>query len=262
MSYILDALKKSEQQRQRSKGSSINAPTIAPYSDNTNSLLLYALIATVLLGLTLILSLLHPWRHESPSQIAATDTPRVSTPPQENVLQPQPIQPIPSPTPTQSNKPLEKRTVVTKQSNAKSVRQDIAKVQPNKPLEVAQSPIISNPSAKAETPQQSTPSTPPPIETQPPAEVANAVENHPSEIAAHNKLLEMSELPANIQQEIPDMSVAGYVLSENPKERSVGINGHLLQEGDYIKQGIRLEHIAPEGLIFSYKNYHFRQSLQ
>ena len=260
MSYILDALKKSEQQRQRSKGSSINAPTIAPYSEKTNSLLLYALIATVILGLTLILSLLHPWRHESPPQIAATETPPVSSPPQGIMPQPQPIQP--SPITIQSNKPLEKRTVAANEKNAKVVRQDMSKVKPNKPIEVAQSTIISNPSSKADTPQQSTPSTSPPIETPSPAEVANVEETHPSEIAPHNKLLEMSELPANIQQEIPDMSVAGYVLSENPKERSVGINGHLLQEGDYIKQGIRLERIAPEGLIFSYKNYHFRQSLQ
>jgi general secretion pathway protein B len=262
MSYILDALKKSEQQRQRSKGSFINAPTIAPYSENTNSLLLYALIATVLLGIILILSLLHPWRQESPSQIAASEKSPILTPPLEIVPQPQRIQPIPSPSPIQSNKPLQKKTVATNENNAKSVRQDTSKVKPNKPLEVAQSPIISNPSSKADVPQQSTPSTPPSIETQSPAEVANGDENHPSESAPHNRLLEMSELPANIQQEIPDMSVAGYVLSENPKERSVGINGHLLQEGDYIKQGIRLEHISPEGLIFSYKNYHFRQSLQ
>jgi general secretion pathway protein B len=262
MSYILDALKKSEQQRQRSQGSSINAPTIAPYSENSNSLLLYALIATILLGIILILSLLHPWTHESSSQIAATETTQVSPPSQEIAPQAQRIQPTPSLTPSQSVKPLEKRTVATNKNNTRSVRQEIAKVKPNKPIEVAQSPVISNPISKTDTPQQPTPLTPTPIETPSPAEVANADEPHPSEISLHNRLLELSELPSNIQQDIPDMSVAGYVLSENPKERSVGINGHLFQEGDYIKQGIRLEHIAPEGLIFSYKNYHFRQSLQ
>jgi outer membrane biosynthesis protein TonB len=229
---------------------------------------LYALIAAILLGLALTVSLLHPWSQENPSQIATSESTPASLPLQEMSPLPQRIQPLPTPTPTptptpaQSIKPLEKRTVAQNEKNAKSIRQEISKVKPNKPLEPPQTPINSNPSTKAEAPQQSTPSTPPPIETPSPPEVANGDESHPSEIAPHNRLLEISELPTNIQQEIPDMSVAGYVLSENPKERSVGINGHLLQEGDYIKQGIRLEHIAPEGLIFSYKNYHFRQSLQ
>jgi hypothetical protein len=227
---------------------------------------LYALIAAILLGLALTVSLLHPWSQENPSQIAISESTPASLPLQEMSPLPQRIQPLPTPTPTptpaQSIKPLEKRTVAQNEKNAKSTHQEISKVKPNKPSEAPQSTIISNPSSKADIPQQSTPLTSPPIETPSPPEVANGDESHPSEIAPHNRLLEMSELPANIQQEIPDMSVAGYALSENPKERSVGINGHLLQEGDYIKQGIRLERIAPEGLIFSYKNYHFRQSLQ
>ena len=48
MSYILDALKKSEQQRQRSKGPSLDALTIAPYSEKSNSYLLYGLICASL----------------------------------------------------------------------------------------------------------------------------------------------------------------------------------------------------------------------
>jgi general secretion pathway protein B len=64
-----------------------------------------------------------------------------------------------------------------------------------------------------------------------------------------------------IQQEIPVMSIPVHTYSTTPKERVVGINDRLLQEGDYLAPGLKLEQIAPDGVIFSYKNYLFRHGL-
>ena len=41
----------------------------------------------------------------------------------------------------------------------------------------------------------------------------------------------------------------------------VGINDRLVQEGQYLADGLKLEQITPDGLIFSYKSYRFRKSL-
>ncbi len=76
------------------------------------------------------------------------------------------------------------------------------------------------------------------------------------------KIVALEDLPPDIRQEIPTMSISGFSYSEEPHERIVGINDRLLQEGQYLAQGLRLEQIGRDGLVFSYKSYRFRKSLQ
>ncbi len=267
MSYILDALKKSERQRQLSKGPSFDVPMIAPYSENSNSYLLYGLITASLLALGLLLSLWHPWQQDKAAQVVMSDTTKLQPSAPANVItSPQIEEPqIKSVPPVLERKPLPappKPVVEPTVKNTKPATQVPAKTAPTvakaeTPQAVLEHRPIENKTATKETsaPQITAPQAP---EKEMPTEEASDA----SIAAPQNKLLEIPELPPNIQQEIPEMSIAGYALSSNSKERSVGINGRLLQEGDYLKQGLRLEHISPEGLIFSYKNYHFRQSLQ
>lgn len=81
------------------------------------------------------------------------------------------------------------------------------------------------------------------------------------ETAQEQKIIAMTELPLAIQQEIPKMSISGHAYSTVPKERIVGLNDRLLQEGEYLSPGLRLEQITADGLVFSYKKYLFRHSL-
>ncbi len=71
----------------------------------------------------------------------------------------------------------------------------------------------------------------------------------------------MHELPPDILQEIPKMAISGYSYSMMSKERVVAINDRLIQEGQYLGDGLRLEQINQDSLIFSYKNYRFRKGL-
>jgi hypothetical protein len=75
------------------------------------------------------------------------------------------------------------------------------------------------------------------------------------------KVIPMAELPPAIQQEIPAMSIPVHTYSSTSKERIVGINGRLLQEGEYLAPGLKLEQIAPDGVVFSYKKYLFLHGL-
>ena len=81
------------------------------------------------------------------------------------------------------------------------------------------------------------------------------------ETVQEQKIIAMTELPLAIQQEIPKMTISGHAYSTVPKERIVGINDRLLQEGEYLSPGLRLEQITADGLVFSYKKYLFRHSL-
>ena len=57
------------------------------------------------------------------------------------------------------------------------------------------------------------------------------------------------------------MSISGYSYSAAAKERMVGINDRLFQEGQYVADGLKLEQITPDGLIFTYRHYRFRKAL-
>jgi general secretion pathway protein B len=110
------------------------------------------------------------------------------------------------------------------------------------------------------TPVRETTTAPAPEKTVPPFQ-AKSADAAPTGTAQEQKVVSMAELPLAIQREIPAMSIPVHTYSTTPKERVVGINDRLLQEGDYLAPGLKLEQIAPDGVIFSYKHYLFRHGL-
>jgi general secretion pathway protein B len=68
----------------------------------------------------------------------------------------------------------------------------------------------------------------------------------------------LRELPAEIQRQIPPLSISGYIYAANAADRSVLINRKLLREGDEIAPGLTLEKLMPKGLILNYKGYRYR----
>jgi hypothetical protein len=77
--------------------------------------------------------------------------------------------------------------------------------------------------------------------------------------AQQQQVMQLYELPAAIQREIPDMAVQLHAYSSNPSERLVSINSIRLREGGYLMAGLKLEEITPDGMIFSYKGYRFKR---
>lgn len=72
------------------------------------------------------------------------------------------------------------------------------------------------------------------------------------------RIYDMKELPASIRQGLPGISVSGLFYSDTPGSRVVVINGKLAHEGAEVAQGLILERIAPDGVIFHYGDYLFR----
>ena len=75
-------------------------------------------------------------------------------------------------------------------------------------------------------------------------------------------VMNMADLPLAIQQELPALSISVHAYSSNVADRMVGINGHLLHEGDAVAPGLTLEQITPAGMILSYKGYIFRRGVR
>ena len=84
----------------------------------------------------------------------------------------------------------------------------------------------------------------------------------PADPAPEQRVMTMGELPLSIRQELPSMRISAHLYSARPKNSFVSINSQMLQEGEDLAPGIKLEQITPDGVIFSYKGYRFRRGVQ
>jgi general secretion pathway protein B len=66
------------------------------------------------------------------------------------------------------------------------------------------------------------------------------------------------ELPEQIQRELPNLAIGGYIYSDNPRERQLLVNKRLLHEGEEAATGVILEKMTPKSAVFNYKGYRYR----
>jgi general secretion pathway protein B len=220
MSYILEALKKSDQQRQRGATPTLPAAQVAIAAPKQPVFLYYGLFAAVVLAAGIVIGWLRPWQAEQP--VPATEPVAAKPLPQTAAAS------LPEP-------PEMARTTLQELSAANS-------------MPAAMKPDMPAP-AKAET------------QVAPPATSA-PVSEKPADTAQEQKVVPLAELPLQIQQEIPAMTIPLHAYSSKPRDRLVSINDRMLREGESLTPGLRLEQITPDGLIFSYKGYRFRRGVQ
>jgi hypothetical protein len=65
------------------------------------------------------------------------------------------------------------------------------------------------------------------------------------------------ELPPQIRDALPNLSVSMLIYSRKPEDRWININGFKRREGEEISAGLKLEEITPDGAVFSYQGHRF-----
>jgi general secretion pathway protein B len=230
MSFILDALRKSDQQRHRGATPTLlTSPSLAA-EPKQPAYWIQGLLAAVLIAAGIAIGWLRPWQTEQPA-----------------------VQPIASVTTTPASTPRQAAPTAWPETNTAQ--------QPQKPVASAASsgaalawPTQSPSSAEA----RSTPVTAAAI--QPPTPPAEKPAGATASAPVQN-VIALSELPASIRQELPAISVLLHQYSPKPGKRFVTINNQTLQEGETVAPGITLEQITPDGMTLSYKGYHFRRGV-
>ncbi len=71
----------------------------------------------------------------------------------------------------------------------------------------------------------------------------------------------LQELPFATQAAIPEMKFSGHVFSSDPALRLVMVNTAIVREGDMITPDIKLIEITENGLVFSYRQTPFKVEL-
>lgn len=223
MSYILDALKKSEQER--GHGNIPDVQTVhsssLSYRNEKKAYWPYILITAVVLNLVAIIYFIT--NKEGPGEIeAATQAVNISTPASaENSAVANTSETIEA-----SEKPA---TILVSDSKTNTeIKEKVvatATINPDKKIQ----PTASKESSITESPSVNT----------------NAV------------ILEYYELPESIKQDLPSITVSAHIYSTNPMQRSIVINNSFLEESDYVLDGLILIEITPNGAIFNYQGTMF-----
>lgn len=233
MSYILDALKKSEQQRQRGAAPSLVAAQVTDAAPRQPAGLLYGLAVAALLVVGIAIGMLRPWQAAAPAlQSVAVKPPEAVVP-----------SPPPAPATVEITIKTERQTPVPAPTTPPALPPAGDAVKPQVPVPAAQT--VPSKSAAAPEKKASSPA---------PERPAGA---RPADAAPERMPTTFAELPASIQQEIPKLSILFHIHSGNPKDGLVGINDRTFREGDAVEPGLVLEQITPDGMILTYKGYRF-----
>lgn len=237
MSYILDALKKSDQQRQRGATPTLQAVQTTMAAPKRPSSIHYGLLAAVLLGAGILIGWLRPWQVEQP---------------------PSEAEPIASKLPVSIPQQTAPALLPAAPEIARRAAQEF-------PVPDPVPAVQSVPKADAAKPDDALA----PVSAAVPSAAAPMQETHrtekpasPAAVEQERRVMPMAELPPQIRQEIPAMAVQLHAYSSNPAERLVNIDFRRLREGAYVTPGLRLEQITPDGMIFNYKGYRFERGIR
>lgn len=240
MSFILDALRKSDQQRQRSGAPTLATAQVPLVEPKPFVWWWYAILAAVLIGAGILIGWMHQWQ----SDPAVPAIPSGAGRPLESSAQkftPAPLPAVPeSPGKPEHQPPPREATALTQAPPPPSVS-DTLRVTPVRSVPAAQQPaaVVSSPSVAAA-----------PIQEE---------HVHPGDAAREPGVMKLTELPPALQQEIPKLPVLAHSYSSKPKDRFVFINDRMWREEEFPVPGLKLEQITADGMVFSYKGYRFRR---
>jgi general secretion pathway protein B len=164
---------------------------------------------------------------------------------------------LPVSTPEQVVAPLiVARPVISSQSGAYSKRRDSVP-QADKPagnVDLHEQKPAANPSDSANSASEQKASPKRADKTV----ASTAVESEGLKLSRSMRVLHLEELPPEVRRDVPKISATGYVYSADTGVRIVNVNERSLQEGDELVAGLKLEQIAPDHVLFSFRGYRFR----
>ncbi|MEK7437130.1 MAG: general secretion pathway protein GspB [Pseudomonadota bacterium] len=244
MSYILDALRKSDQLRRRGAAPTLMLGMAAATAPKPRANLYYGVLALALLGAGIAIGWLRPWQPAPVVQAPAAIAAQAPAAAQARLPAPQRDRPaVPQP---------ERTTRKNAQTAAPDVRPGPA------PLPA---PAKPQGSASAKPARQTAPSKSAAGAPKQAAAPARRPDSEAAGTTAPGPVIAMKDLPLAIQHELPPMSISVHAYSDKTGERLVGINNRLLHEGAEVAPGLKLEQITPDGMILSYKGYSFRRGV-
>jgi general secretion pathway protein B len=260
MSYILDALRRAESERDRGGVPNIHAQQVpmtslgrpagraalAPWIVAAAALLLLAVLAWRLLG------------RGDAVQVAsgpAAPTPSAAPAPQPSVA----VAPAPGLATSPAQAPA---TMSTQEPAPAPAPARVAPVTP-RPSTTARAPapapaVATRAPARAPTTTAAGTAT---GDVEPAAPVARRA-SEPARVAAgpasQGVIYNRADLPPDIQRALPNLAIGGSSFSQDSASRMLILNGQVFHEGDPLGPDLTLEQIQLKAAVFRFKGYRYR----
>lgn len=257
MSFILDALKKSETDRQRQSGPSLFEVKVA---EPRRKLPIWAVAIAVLLGINLIVVSWMLLRRPSSQQPATPTASMTSTAPGGTAATgPAALPPATAVVPAGPNSGAAARAPAPAASAALSAAPPSTPPAPGPSNAVPQTAGSS--ASHAETPPASEPGAGESTAGGDPSDYAPAVE--PSGTRSSGATGGATDGGLPLYQQIvdsaglPSLHLDLHVFADRPRDRFVMINMHRLGEGDSLPEGVQVDTIRPDGVVLTYHGTRF-----
>jgi general secretion pathway protein B len=231
MSYILEALKKAEAERQLGSAPTIHAApavhAVPRAAARNRTPLLIGLGAGVLLASA---AAFVTWRHQAaaPATLVATGRGAVQVAGAAPALAP--VMVAPEPAPLASPAPALRARAPAREAHPRvpaPARPDANRPVPAAPAQDAHAPDAMRSAA-------------------------------PSASGTEDNVRPLAELPESIQREVPRVAFGGYIYSPNPSDRLLLVDKALRHEGEEVAPGLVLEKLLPKAAVMNYRGYRYR----
>ena len=255
MSYILDALKKSEQERKRGEIpglSSLQEPPRPPRS--TSRLLLYLLVAVLLIN-SLALGLWVFFRQTAAPAAPVTASSGTPTPMAGTGETPAPAESAPQPAAAKVELPAE-TVPAAEEGAATEARSPEPKAREGDGVEIIAAVEVTVTGEETGTEEDAGES--PPETGEGSDQYEPGSDETPEEAAAEPaRLTTFARLPADVRAELPALNISAHYYANQFQARMASINGRIMRQGQKVQDDLTLEEITREGVIFRFRKYRF-----
>lgn len=260
MSFILDALKKSENERQRQVGPSLaDVRIIRKNAERPWWVVAVAALLVVNLGVLLVVLIRNG--NAKPAQPAlATPAPAQSAPPPPQAAPPQQSY-DPAPAPAQQYQYQQQPQTVPTDPSVRSLADEANGYGEGYPEDPANS-HLAGAAGVPEGPPMVRQIQPPAVQPLPSGavfEARQATNTLPPGAGAliGNETLPMFQDLVSSGTNLPDLHLDIHVNAQQPSERFVFVNMRKYVEGEALKEGPTVERIIPEGVILNQRGLRF-----
>lgn len=252
MSYILEALKKAEHQREIGQVPRIDSehePALAGWSSRW----VVVVVLVLLVNAGLLVVLFWPGgsadvsRQVAGSQALSPETRAMPAPETQHTDRPAAVANLPAVTnvPYRRENAVEtRRATVPPQAPVIAPRQPVVQAVPITPAPAASESVLASESvAPAPVPARAMPAAPPPV---------------PAPVEPARDLPVWPQVPTHIFQRIKGgLRLDVHVYSDSPQDRFVLINLQKYHEGERLQEGPLLDEITAEGIVLSLQGQQF-----
>lgn len=276
MSYILDALRRADAERERGAVPSLHAQQYASLPSDDEPRRGPKPLVWVVIGLSAALVAALVWNffgRETPAPVVATRAPESVPAPAAAMPAPPPAAPVSAPAPAAAV-PASAAVAAAPAEAPKPVKKPVRKPAPPATTSdglpdsprapssgtggtLSRSEMASLARGNNALPRAND-APPRANDGAGPARNADpAVAPRPAEGGGDARIYALRDLPEEIRRTLPNVAISGSTYSTDRASRMLMINGQIFHEGEVVSNGLVLQQIKPRAAVFSFKGFRY-----